>query len=130
MGRLRRRKTGLAWLIAVAFLFSSLGVAFSQGLARKTSPIVDAVLGAIVICTADGASADGHGGAPPVHDPSRHCPACLMFAKVALAVALVLLAIGAFALMPPPRPAGSRTPRAAASLSLGGIGSRAPPFFA
>jgi hypothetical protein len=49
---------------------------------------------------------------------------------VALAVALVLLAVIAFPLPVAARPAPIRSRALAPHLSLGGIGSRAPPLFA
>jgi hypothetical protein len=120
----------LAWLGIVALLGNVMAGAFGYGPAKNMVPLVDEVLGALIICTSDGAKDGSHGGGLPVHNPADHCPACVTVAKVALAVALVLLAVVAFPLPVAARPVpiGSRPP--APRLSLGGIGSRAPPLLA
>ena len=104
--------------------------AFGYVAVKKILPVVDEVLGALIICTSDGARGASHGGGSPVHNPADHCPACVTLAKVAFTAVLVLLAVIAF-----PLPiAGQRIPirfrPLVPHLGLGGIGSRAPPLLA
>jgi hypothetical protein len=126
----RKYKRCLAWLGIMALLGNVMAGAFGYAPARKMVPLVDEVLGVLIICTADGAKDGSHGGGSPIHNPADHCPACVTVAKVALAVALVLLAVIAFPLPVAARPVPIRSRPLAPHLSLGGIGSRAPPLFA
>ena len=127
---LRKLKRYAAWLGIIALLGNVMAGAFGYVPAKKMAPVVDEILGVLVICTADGTQDASHGGGSPIHNPADHCPACVMLAKVALATALILLAVIAFPLPVAPRPVPIRSRRLAPRLSLGGIGSRAPPLFA
>lgn len=98
--------------------------------AKRIAPVVDEIFGVLFICTSDGATDAAHGGGSPLHNPNDHCPACVMLAQVALATAFLLLAVVAFPLPAAPRPVPIRSRRLLPHLSLGGIGSRAPPRFA
>jgi hypothetical protein len=126
---LRKSRRGWAWLGIMALLGNVMVGAFGYAPAKKMVPVVDEILGALVICTSDGAKDASHGGSP-IHNPSDHCPACVTLAKVALAAALILLAVIAFPLPVAARLVPARSRRPAPRLSLGGIGSRAPPLFA
>ena len=126
----RKYRRGLAWLGIMALLVNVMAGAFGYVPAKKMVPLVDEVLGALIICTSDGATDGSHGNGSPVHNPADHCPVCVTFAKVALAVALVLLAVIAFPLPVAARPVPIRWRPLAPHLSLGGVGSRAPPLFA
>jgi hypothetical protein len=130
MGAFRRHRTVLIWISAFALLGSVLAGAFGYAPVKKLTPIVDDVLGLLVICTSDGAREGVHGGGSPVHNPAEHCPACVTFAKAALAAVLVLLGIIDFPLRVAPRPVAARPRAPVTRLGLGGIGSRAPPLFA
>jgi hypothetical protein len=127
---LRKLKRYAAWLGVMALLGNVMAGAFGYVPAKKMAPVVDEILGALVICTSDGAQDASHGGGLPIHNPADHCPACVTLAKVALATALILLAVIAFPLPVAPRSVPIRSRRLAPRLSLGGIGSRAPPLFA
>jgi hypothetical protein len=120
----------LAWLGIMALLGNVLAGTFGYAPAKKMLALGDEVLGALIICTSDGARDAGHGGGSPIHNPADHCPACVTIAKVALTVALVLLAVIAFPLPIAGRPVFLRSRPLAPHLSLGGIGSRAPPLLA
>jgi hypothetical protein len=126
----RKYKRWLAWLGIMALLGNVMTGAFGYSPVKKMTPVVDAILGVLVICTSDGATDGGQGGGSPIHNPADHCPACVTLAKVALAVALVLLAVIAFPLPVAARPVPIRSRQPTARLGLGGIGSRAPPLFA
>ena len=127
---LRKYRRSLAWLGIIALLGNVMAGAFGYAPAKKLMPVVDEVLGTLIICTSNGAVDGGHGGGSPVHNPADHCPACVTLAKVALAVALVLLGIIAFPLPIVGRPVPSRSRPLNPHLCIGGIGSRAPPLFA
>jgi hypothetical protein len=96
----------------------------------KILPLLDDLLGPLVICTAEGAkTAPAGGGGSDPHGAAQHCTACVLVAQVALAVAIIQTAI----VFPTPvavrlAPLELRAP--ARYLSLGGIGSRAPPLSA
>jgi hypothetical protein len=125
MGGLRRNRRLLGWLAAIALLGNALAMAL---LPRPAAAVIDDILGAVAICTADGAKTlhddgSGRGG----HSPSDHCPACVTVAQFALAVAIVLAAL-VFPLLPAARPRWERP--AAFRLRLGGISARAPPLCA
>jgi DUF2946 family protein len=125
------RKHLVAWLGIIALLGNVLAGAFGNGAASKAMQITDEVLGALVICTPHGPvwgelDSDGE----PVKIPSgEHCPACVTLAKAALAIAILFVAI-VFALPAVLWPQSERASSFAARLSLGGIGSRAPPLSA
>jgi Protein of unknown function (DUF2946) len=123
-------KRGLAWLGIMALLGNVMAGAFGYVPAKKMVPVVDEILGALIICTADGATDGSHGGGSPIHNPADHCPACMTLAKVALAAAIILLGVIAFPLPVAARPVPIRSRPLVPHLSLGGIGSRAPPLFA
>jgi hypothetical protein len=129
MGRLRRHTIIPGWLGVFALLSGILAGTFGYAPAKQAAPIVDEVLGVLTLCSPDALKDGGHGGAP-AHNPAEHCPACITFAKLAIATALVLLAIIAFPLAAVPGPLLAHLPQRATRLSLGGIGSRAPPHFA
>ena len=129
MGRLRRHRTIPALLGAFALLSSVLAGALGYGPVKRAAPIVDDVLGVLTLCAPDAIQDGGHGGLP-VHGPADHCPACVSFAKLAVVAAAVLLAIILFPLPTAPRPLPARVRAPRPRLSLGGIGSRAPPLFA
>jgi hypothetical protein len=129
MGCSRRHKRLLGWLAAVALLGNVLATAL---LAHTTAAItiLDSVLGPIALCTADGAKTIPAGGpAPADRAPADHCPACVMTAQLALAVAIVAAGFA----VPFLRAGGAapqwRRPRAL-RLRRGGISPRAPPLFA
>lgn len=126
----RKYRRCFAWLGIIALLGNVMAGAFGYAPAKKLRPVVDEVLGVLIICTSDGAVDGSHGGSSPVHNPADHCPACVTIAKVALAVALVLLAVIAFPLSIAGRPVPIRSRPPVPQLCLGGIGSRAPPHFA
>ena len=126
----RKYKRYLAWLGIMALLGNVMAGAFGYVPARNILPAVDEVLGALVICTSEGAKDGSHGSGSPIHNPAEHCPACVTAAKVALAAAFVLLAAIAFPSPRVRRPGSIHSRPPAPRLSLGGIGSRAPPLFA
>lgn len=130
MGRIRHHKRILGWLSALAFVCNLLAGAFYYAPA-KMAQLSDEFLGPLVICTSHGAMTVPQGdGAPHPGGPADHCPACIPLAKVALAVALIFLAVFAFPLPVAARPVPIRSRALAPHLSLGGIGSRAPPLLA
>jgi hypothetical protein len=126
---LRRHKRVSTWLGLLALLSNVLAVAVFAP--AKMAPLFDELLGALVICTSDGAKTLGQSdGRAPHRGAAEHCPACTLVAQVALAITAIL---GIFAFptpisVKPPLPVRSRAP--ATYLRLGGIGSRAPPLFA
>lgn len=128
MGLLRRHRRVPGWLAIFALLSNVLAMALLAPAAA--APLVDDILGPLVICTADGAKTSlPHDGGSGGQTPSNHCPACLTVAPYALAVAIVLTAI----VFPQPHAAKptrlqSRSP--AVQLALGGVRSRAPPHSA
>jgi Protein of unknown function (DUF2946) len=127
MAGARRHKRILGWLAIIALLSNVL--ASSSLVPSMAASLVDDVLGQLVICTADGAkTTPGHGGSGQ-HAPADHCPACVAVKQFVLAVALVLTAV-AFSLSPAARPTRLLRHSPAVHLSLGGVGSRAPPLFA
>ena len=126
----RKYRRCFAWLGIIALLGNVMAGAFGYAPAKKLMPVVDEVLGVLIICTSDGAVEGSHGSRSPIHNPADHCPACVTIAKVALAVALVLLAVIAFPLPVAGRPVPERSRPPVPHLCLGGIGSRAPPLFA
>jgi hypothetical protein len=94
----------------------------------KTLPLVDDILGALVICTAHGAQATQDAGGPePPPGPASHCPACTLIPQFALAVTLLATAI-AFAPPPGARRMPSQSRPMAFHIGPGGIRSRAPPL--
>jgi hypothetical protein len=126
--RARRHKFGLGILGVIAILSNVLAGALCH--MPKAAGLVDDILGPLVICTADGASAVPHGGSGPEPDKrADQCATCTLLAGFALLVTLVFAAVAfpawsvAYRLR-----TGVRT--LADHLSLGGIRSRAPPLFA
>jgi hypothetical protein len=128
MGEIRQRRRLTAWLGMLALLVNALAGAIA--LPAKMTTSADGLLGTLVICTADGARtlpvADG---APQHSSPAEHCAACLLVAHHALAVALLLTVI-AFPASDAARQPSAATHTPTPTLSLGGIGSRAPPLSA
>ena len=127
--RVRRHKYGLGLLGIIAILSNVLAGALCH-MPSKTAGVVDDVLGALVICTSDGATGVPHEGSGPEPDKkSGYCASCTLIAGFALVVALVFAAIAFAPLLVAYHPrTGVRT--LADHLSLGGIHSRAPPAFA
>jgi hypothetical protein len=129
MVRLRQHRRLLGWLSATLLLGHVLAAALLAP--SRAMTLVDDLLGTLVICTADGAKVVSHGDGPgghfPAdHSPANHCPACITAAQVALA-AIIVLSLFAFPLLPVPALPLRHARVAAVRLSLGGIGSRAPP---
>jgi hypothetical protein len=127
--RVRRHKYGLGLLGIVAILSNILAGALCH-MPSTAAGVVDDVLGALVICTSDGATGVPHEGSGPEPDKkSDHCATCTLLAGFALVIALVFAAI-AF----PPLSIGFHVRTGvrtlADHLSLGGIHSRAPPLSA
>ena len=130
MGELRRHRTIPACLGVLALLSSILAGAFGYAPVKQVAPVVDDVLGVLTLCVPTALDDNGHAGGAPAHNPAEHCPACITFAKLAIATAFVLLAIIAFPVGAAPALVPALLQRPATRLSLGGIGSRAPPYFA
>jgi hypothetical protein len=127
MGVNRHRRRLAAWLGAVALLINVLAGAIA--LPAKMALPADGLLGTLVICTADGARTLPGADDAPQHSSTEHCAACVLVAQHALAVAF-FLGVVAF-----PAPDAARQPTTVTrapspTLSLGGIGSRAPPLSA
>ncbi len=127
----RNGRRWLSWLGVVAVLGNVLAgaICYLPTQARAAAgPVMDDVLGQLVICTSHGAQPAATGDQQPAPNDKRgHCSSCTLLASFALAVALVFAAIAfpAFTIRYQPRP-GLRT--LADHLSLGGIRSRAPPL--
>jgi DUF2946 family protein len=126
MGEFRRHKRILAWLAIVALLGNAVVAALYFAPARA-APLVDSILGPLVICTSHGTETVPPDGGSSPHSPSDHCPACTLVAKIALVVTVVLLATAALPALPAVRPVPVRSRRLAVHLGPGGIRSRAPP---
>jgi DUF2946 family protein len=128
MSGLRRHKRVVGWLAAIALLGNVLAIA--PFIRPSTVTVLDDILGPIVICTADGAKAlSDQGSGSGDHQPCSHCPACVMLAQFALAVAVVLAAI-AFPLPPTSTRVPLRARPLAFHLCRGAMRSRAPPLSA
>jgi peptidoglycan/LPS O-acetylase OafA/YrhL len=129
MKAFRRHRWLTSWLSALALVCNALVASFGHTQAAPATG-VDELLGPLVICTAHGAQTEQRSGGDgsPRQLPPSHCPACLLHAKIVLAVAAATLGIDFSA---PPEPGPPPHPDALViHLDLGGIGSRAPPYFA
>ena len=126
----RRHKQLTSWLSVVALVCNVLVASFSHTQAAP-APGVDELLGPLVICTAHGPQTEQRSGGDgsPRQLPPSHCPACLLHAKVALAVAAIAFGID-FPAPLEPGPPPQNPDALVVHLDLGGIGSRAPPHFA
>jgi Protein of unknown function (DUF2946) len=127
--RVRRHKYGLGLLGVLAILSNVLAGALCH-MPSKAADVVDDVLGALVICTSDGATGVPHGRSSPEPDKkSGYCASCTLIAGFALVVTLFFAAI-AFPPLSIGFHVGTGVRTLADHLSLGGIRSRAPPAFA
>lgn len=127
--RVRHRKYGLGLLGIIAILSNVLAGALCH-VPSKAAGVVDDVLGALVICTSDGATGMLHEGPGPEPDKkSGYCASCTLIAGFALAVALVFAAI-AFPPLSVAVQVRTGVQTLADQLRLGGIHSRAPPLSA
>src|SRR5262245_25455693 len=128
MGVPRRHRRVMSWLAAIALLSNALAMAaFAPSTAGA---LVDAILGPVVLCTADGAKVGANGGSGSgEHGAADHCAACITVSQFTLFVA-ILVSIIAFPLRPAARPARHRSFSLALHLSLGGVRPRAPPLLA
>jgi Protein of unknown function (DUF2946) len=128
MRRLRRNGRFSSWLAVVALLGNALAMALPPRPAVAATAI-DELLGAVVICTADGAKAlAGGGGSAPVQQPSSdHCLACVTVAQAALAMIFTALL---FLLLPAATPVPAWRRPSLYRLRPGGTCARAPPLFA
>jgi hypothetical protein len=109
--------------LAVLALLSNLVVAPAP---LKHTPLVDSVLGLLVLCTAHDAGAAAADSERSKTSPSEHCPACTLAPQpgpaVAIAAASVVYAAPTTAKLSAPA-----TDPLALHLSDGGVRSRAPP---
>jgi hypothetical protein len=130
MKRFRRHRRLTSCLSAVALVCNVLIASFGHTQAA-TAPGVHELLGPLVICTAHGPQTEPRSGGDgsPGQLPPNHCPACLLHAKVVLAVAAIAFGID-FPALPEPGPPPQNPDALVVHLDLGGIGSRAPPHFA
>jgi hypothetical protein len=128
MGEIRRHKRIVAWLAIVGLVSHSLLAALYLA-PSKVAPLVDEIFGSLVICTSHGAAtAPDDGGSNP-YSPSEHCAACVLIAKIAVVIAVIMAAM-AFPVRLAVRPVPIPVRSLAVHLSLGGIRSRAPPLSA
>jgi Protein of unknown function (DUF2946) len=129
MGGIRRHRRGTAWLAIIALVSNVLAGAFGAVFANAASAAHEG-LGPLVICTANGIEvAPTDGGDTKPQSAKLHCPACTLTAGFAL---LATVAFSVLAFPPPAAPtlALTRSRAPVRHLSLGGIGSRAPPLSA
>jgi hypothetical protein len=124
MSCVQRQRRAIAWLVVVALL----GNAFAFSVRWSSAAVVDHGLGALVICTADGAKTvpgDGSSG----RQPADHCPACRLVTPFILAapVAELVMAVpGLAGARPDAAPAVQVLPHFRPSANR----SRAPPLSA
>ena len=130
MKRLRRHRI-VAAIIGCLALGANL-LALMSTCVHRTEPasaaIVDAVLGPLTICSAEGAVVgNDSGGQDHSKAGHHHCQACTLLAGAILLAAAALVALAPLVVpLSPLRPAATRF--AAVLLGPGGIRSRAPPL--
>jgi hypothetical protein len=128
MGGPRHHRRGTAWLAIIALLSNVLTGALGVAFAKASSP-ADRLLGPLVICTANGAAVAPHDGGTQPGTPGDHCPSCTLIGSLAL-IGTVAFSLVVFPPPAAPRPAAAQSATPVRHLSLGGIGSRAPPLSA